>query len=452
MLPFETSDLSITNNQGMNTYPVRPVEGELRIRYRFLADKIAGYSEMAALYRESLPSAGAQTQSGALPFYLNLNGALQYTGSFLGIPTKEQLAMTTFAQAETIIQELADRQVNRVFVRFSDALNGGSDNRYNNTARLVGALGDREELARLQDAIESRDGALFLDADMPYVRDNGWFDGFNSYGDASRNLLKEIAYTNEYVLSTGHMKWGNMWYLVSPSRYPDMFAGFLPAYQKLGVHGVSFATLGGDLSADYSRSHYVDRQQALEIVCDSLQQAKEQGLQLMTATGNGYAAAIAAHVVDAPLTSSRFYIEDESVPFYSMVMHGRVSYAGLAVNQASDPAGMLLLSLEAGACPYFDWMYLDNASLKEREVQAYALQYHTWLDTAAQMYLELNEALAPLQNVSFVRHERPREDVSICTYADGTQILVNYGESAYTQGDVSIPARGYLVRRGGEGA
>jgi hypothetical protein len=49
---------------------------------------------------------------------------------------------------------------------------------------------------------------------------------------------------------------------------------------------------------------------------------------LMISGGNVYSLAYADELVDVPVSSNDFYITDDEIPFYQMVIHGFIDYTG----------------------------------------------------------------------------------------------------------------------------
>ena len=56
--------------------------------------------------------------------------------------------------------------------------------------------------------------------------------------------------------------------------------------------------------------------------------------------------------------------------------------------------------------------------------------------------------MAGLNRQNIVNHDKLEKEVSVTTYADGTQVFVNYGSSDYNGNGVTVPARDYLVKGG----
>lgn len=84
----------------------------------------------------------------------------------------------------------------------------------------------------------------------------------------------------------------------------------------------------------------------------------------MVSGGNAYLFPYARHIVQAPMSDSGFHITDESVPFYQIVLHGYVDYAGMPYNLAQEVElrEYVLQCLEYGSNVYFTWIYQKTRS------------------------------------------------------------------------------------------
>ena len=107
--------------------------------------------------------------------------------------------------------------------------------------------------------------------------------------------------------------------------------------------------------------------------------------------------------------------------------------------------------MESGAGLYYKWIYGDNSLLKETDFDAlYSVHYGNWLDTAAQDYKKVAEALRGLENQLIIRHEVLEEDVTKTVYEDGSAVYVNYGKEPAEQDGITIGARDFAVRKGSD--
>ena len=75
--------------------------------------------------------------------------------------------------------------------------------------------------------------------------------------------------------------------------------------------------------------------------------------------------------------------------------------------------------------------------------------YEPWKEEVIAMITRYQKEMSGLNRQTIVGHERLNEDVAVTTYADGTQVYVNYSTRDYKAGSVKVPARDYLVKRGG---
>ena len=60
--------------------------------------------------------------------------------------------------------------------------------------------------------------------------------------------------------------------------------------------------------------------------------------------------------------------------------------------------------------------------------------------------------MSGLNQIRIIGHERlaDADEVTMTVYADGTRVYVNYGSDDYAEGGITVPARDYLVVKGGE--
>src|SRR5690606_14042851 len=100
-----------------------PMKSDFTVRYAFLDDAAASYSGMANYYQQylldrggmSAPAAGSEQLSGTdSPFFLQLIGSISKQKHAVGIPYRSLEPLTTFEQAETIVDLLLERDVRNI--------------------------------------------------------------------------------------------------------------------------------------------------------------------------------------------------------------------------------------------------------------------------------------------------------------------------------------------------
>lgn len=424
--------------------------GDIEVRYNFLSGNQASYSGMAALYRNNLEKEGvlqplkAQAQ---LPFYVDLLGAVDKRKSFLGVPYKGLMTMTTIDQASQIAKEIKAAGLSNVQMRYVGWFNEGIDHKIPETVKLDSQLGSQSDLTKLAVQLKDMGGNLYPDVAFQHVlREN---HNFKPASDAARFVTREQALLQPYdrALNAMNSQWGSF-YLLSPAKLPYFVDHFVDSYKKYKMDSVALRDMGDTLTADYRVGRVVFRDVAKNIVTDQLGKIEKSSPNVMMTGGNQYALKYADQLLNVPMGSSAFSIEDEVVPFYEMVIHGYKNYAGSPINldDEQDLSYHLLHSLEYGAAPHFFWSYESSSKLKLTTYESlFSTHYSDWLGDAAKLYGKLNHVLASLQSETITEHAQLKPGVVKVSYSNGTSIYVNYTDQPVTVQDVQIGAKNFTV-------
>ncbi|MEK4272847.1 DUF5696 domain-containing protein [Paenibacillus sp. FSL R7-0026] len=427
-----------------------PFRGDIQVRYHFLHGEDASYSGMARLYQQQLIEQDVLkplAEQTELPFYVDVLGAVDKKASFLSVPYRTTLAMTTYEQAAEMAAKLQKDGVNRVQMRYQGWFGGGISHHTPTQVKLNSEVGSRSELQALSTKLEQSGGALFPDVAFQHMYHDDM--RFAPSSDAARFVTKETAELYPYNPALNRMDQSReSYYLLSAAKLPYVVSEFADRFNQLGLGGLSLRDLGQVLTSDYRDSRVIHRETAKNIVKEQLGKLEQSYPNLMVSAANSYAWGSAQHVVNAPAGSSRFNITDEEVPFYAMVIHGYMNYAASPMNTSGDQdlRKQLLRSLELGAAPYFQWTYEPSSRLKLTNYDsAYATEYAYWVDDAVALYKQANEVLGNLANEQILKHERIQDGVVRITYTGGTSILVNYNADAVTVDGTTVGGTDYVV-------
>ncbi|MBQ7926806.1 MAG: hypothetical protein IJ335_11015 [Lachnospiraceae bacterium] len=212
--------------------------------------------------------------------------------------------------------------------------------------------------------------------------------------------------------------------------------------------GVSFEDIGKDLSSDYKKNGYHNRQDVMEAHAQALKEADDAGAKTMINMGNDYAVPYVDFVTNMDLADSGYTIIDYEVPFYQLAIHGYVNYTDESLNLTQNMEEVLLRSAEFGAGLSFTVMEETAFALqKTLYTEYFAADYALWHDKILDIYTKYNDQLGHTFNQKMVNHEVLAEEITCTTYEDGTKVYVNYREQDYTVNGVTIPARDYVVRK-----
>ncbi|MCM3782793.1 DUF5696 domain-containing protein [Neobacillus mesonae] len=423
--------------------------GDIEVSYTFLSGEEAGYAGMAQTYQSMLVDQGVLTPltaKEAMPFYVDMLGAVDKQQSFLGVPYDATVSMTTFEQAQNITKELQAQGISNIQMLYLGWFGTGIEHELPvnlNTSKL----GNTQELIYLKEILNSTGGELYPDVAFQKVYEDG--NGFRSAKDASRFITKEAAELSPYDRALNRMSLiQDEYYLLSPAKLPDVTSQFMEQYRKKGMTGLALRDMGNTLHSDYRNSKAVFRDTAKVIVEEQIAYLASEYPNLMISGGNSYALPFAKHIVNTPAGSSRFNLTDEAVPFYQMVIHGFIDYAGEPVNLAasSDMKQQILQSLEFGSSPHFLWTANSAAELKYTRYDfMYSTEYTDWMEEAVSMYKEVNEVLNPLRTERIVNRTVHEQGVVGIEYSNGASLLINYNDEPVTWNGFTIPAQNYIA-------
>ncbi|GHU69615.1 hypothetical protein AGMMS49992_00600 [Clostridia bacterium] len=457
--------VSGANSSGTRIPVVEKVKADLplTVRYSFLTDEYDGYSGMARYEHERLIAEGIlkqQEPTDDIPLFMDLIGSVRSRMFFLGMAYQGQIPMTTYAQARSIVDELNLSGVGRLVVNYQGWFNRGY---YHDVAdRIIPerALGDVSELTALASDVESRGGKLVTDVIFQQVPFNSkrynWSlenSRYCGYGYAAVfGRLNPLTYDQD-----GGRPYPEAYFeLISPKfvgRYVD---SFINAYSSYDLSGVSLRDLGSYLVSDRKRTEIITRDQAEELVVDSL--AKLAGSYNLTIRGgNAYAWPFAAEITDAPLGHNAYNIVDEEIPWIEMILSGCITYTGSALNlsvqggsyapELWQPAALRLI--EFGASPHFTFTYEDVTRMQDSALNTnYSSTFSVWKDAAASIYSTVNTALSQVSGKGMVSHTTVAPGVKRVEYEGGTTIFINYNDTDYVIDGTRIPAMDCVVKGG----
>lgn len=424
-----TVETSMSAVSTVTAYQSGIYQGDLIIRYAFLYDEQANYVGMANYYRDYLInrySLEAKPASETSPFILELLGAVTLTKPVFGFPVNVTQPLTTFEEAQKIIRDLENRGVSNFQVRYTGWLKEGLRHILPNRAPIEKAVGDKEQLAELNQFLQQRDSYLFLDVNFTNIGKEKL--GFSAPGTyAAKYLSGQPAFVYEYDVATQLKKDELAMYIIRPEKIPNLVSGFLKDFREYGVNGLSLNQMGYQINADYDTKGLIDRQVACDIVTTELGKLTQQGYSLMVSGGNAYTLPYASTIVDIPMDSSSYFIEERSIPLLQIALRGLVDYAGPAINLAEDRNFTILKTVETGGANYYVFSYEDSSFVKGTMLNhLYSIGYRNWLDFVADLYTELKPVMDAIGSSPIVGHEQILDNVYQTTFSNQTKVVVNY--------------------------
>lgn len=420
-------------------------------RYCFIdADNYVEMAEAYGDYLRGLPEFKQDQADPEAPVHVELVGAIDKTVSKLGIPVDSVIPVTTFGEAQEIMNELLDSGVKHLNIRMTGWSNGGVKQKVLSGIHTVGELGGDSGMKSLIAAAKQKGVFLYFDGISCFAYDSGLLEGFVPTLHAARFTTRELAKLYSYYIVTYQQStWTDPYYLLKPRISADYANNLIKGLSDRGSQGIAFRDIGNLLSADYYKNDTVTREQVKQMNIDALKKAQASGMNISIKKGNDYAIAYADLITDMNLTGRKYAIIDQAVPFYQIALHGLRNYTGEAINLSGDYLNALLESAEYGAGLNFTFMKADTTILQDTAYSCYtAGSYDRWKGEVLPMILRYQAEMSGLNSQRITDHRFISSEVHLTTYEDGTRVYVNYGNTEYREGAVTVPARDYTVERG----
>ncbi len=434
-------------------------DANLTVKYTMLTQDYAGYAGAANYYRERLVNEGVLKAKDKtvddIKFYYDVLGGVMMNKFFLGTRYEGMYAMTTFDQAADISSDLADAGITNQVMNFQGWMNRGYYHDVVDKIQIPVALGGKSDLKKLNETVANNGGTLYADVAFQKVTEisKRYSEGNETSRYYGGGYIANFGLVNPATLrQTSGLGWEeNIYYLISPKflvRYIDQFTSKIGKYD---VDGISLRDLGNVLHSDKKRTNIINREEALDVVSASLAQIAAVGKRIMVNDGNNYAFAYADDIINAPLSDNDYYIVDETVPFYEMLIHGYIDYCGAVINLSDtyNDRDIVLELIEAGASPHFMFTHQSSSAIKDTGLNRfYSTNYDNWKKDAVGIYNEVNDVLKHVSGAHITNHTILENDTRVITYDNGVAIYINKSASDQTIDGVEVPAKSY--RLGGD--
>lgn len=431
-------------------------DANLKVRYTMLTDENAGYAGAANYYRERLIEEGVLTAESEtaddIKFYYDVLGGVTMTKFFLGVQYDGLYAMTTFDEAADISRDLAAKGITNQVMNYQGWMNGGYYHDVVDKIKVPGRLGGKSSLEDLSNTVVSGGGSFY--ADVAFQKVSFISDRYSYNNETSRyygtGYVADFGLVNPANLrrTSGLGYEENLYDLISPKflvRYTDKFAKKINSYD---IQGISLRDLGDELHSDKKRTNVINREEALDVVKARLSKIEGTEKNIMINDGNDYAFAYADDMINVPITDNDYYIVDERVPFYEMLIHGYIDYSGSVINLSDtyDKTDIVLSLIENGASPHFIFSFENANEIKNTGLNRfYATTYSNWKDDAVSIYTEVNNALKYVNGAAIINHEILNDGIRAVTYSNGVTIYINETNADQIIDGTNVPARSYGI-------
>ena len=417
----------------LHTYESDRSHSDLSLRFLFLSGEDATYSGMANAYRD----------------YLLKNGELSVTDTsyktridFLGEEEESWVlgttgvTMTTVDDIRDIYEDLNSKNVTDILSVYKGWQKNGLYSLPISTYKADSDIGGTKDLTKLIKESSEKGIDLYLYNDALRINPDEENATFNVVKKVNKRRYEEETYKDVY----------ESFLYLTPSRSDNRLSRFVKSYTSKGVNNLALAGISNTLfTYTYSGNKYT-RFDTLQSYIETINEVSEN-TNLVLEQPFSYLWKNTKAFLDMPLYTSSYILEDESVPFLSLVLKGVMPVYSEYVNFEANKQEFFLKLVETGTYPSF---YITKESSSEliytNSSDVYSSEYASYADTIAEYDAELKEINEKTKGATIDKHEMLENGVTRVTYSNGTKIYINYSSKDASVDGVKIASMSYEVK------
>lgn len=430
-------------------YSVPMITKRISVLYYPLSGEDANYSGMAKVYRDYLDKQyGKSEKTAEKSLNVKFLGGKMITKSFLGIPYETLSILTTIKETEKTVADLSKALENDFQIQLAGYTDTGADiGKVGGGFSLNRKLGSNKELKSLADFCGKNGIESYMDYEMVKFRKSG--GGFSVGRDAAFNVGELRAVLYDYDIAAKSKDKNSAYYLLSPAKLTAAGEKLIKKVGNNPLSGISLATLSNTSYSDYKNkesAEYYSKSGMTERAAEVLKAVKKSGKKLLSSDANLYAAVLSDAVTDVPIYSSRDYSFTSDIPFYAMVMKGRVPLYCESINCLSDAEDTFLHAIEGGmGISYTVIEKWNNSLIDSQNIRFYNCVYSDIKNSITENAAKVSELLNKVDGSAIKSHRILAGGVRETVFENGTTVYVNYGDTAAETPHGEVKAHNYLV-------
>ncbi len=444
---------SAAGNSGQGYYYTDELPENYIGRYYFLQGDDADYVGLAEKYREYLINEkGMKPVNNSLSntLCISLYGAVKKAKHFLGIPYTGIEDLTTFNEAEVLVDRLVADQIDKTYINYQGWNKGGLETTLRTDFSVESLLGGKKDVNNLINKVNGIDN-YFLSFDLDlhsFYKENKEVKKFknSAYG---LNSSPVTLFKTRISMAGSLNKKQISRQLINPADMPGFAASFVKNASARNVMSYSFNSIGDTLYCAYNTDKLVTRDESAALMTELLVNTKEsvgdKGV-VNTSGGNVYAAPFVDNIVDAPVYGSRNNIAVQEIPFYQIVFRGYTNLASEAFNLNSERDDLLLRLAQTGMSLYYELMDADSTAFQDTSFSgSYACALDDHYDEMVANYKRLKPVYDAVGNSVIADFEIVSDNLKVTTFGNGARVYVNYGETDAVVNGVAVKANDFTV-------
>lgn len=384
--------------------------------YPISKEEDVNYADCAKVYRNYLiqnKGLTSKVKENESSLYVDLYGGVKMQKSILGIPFNLKTSITSFNQAQTILQKLQDNGVTDIVANYNDWTDKSIDKKISTSADPSGTLGGDDDFDDLMSYAESNGIQIYPSLDNMQMENSSW--GYWTFTNTATRVSNSYSRQTQYNPAFG-VDSGVAPALLTPTVYSKVFDEIVSSYKEEELKNISFGGFSSKLVSDFSVKNFSSREDTMNTIIEGYKTANEEVGSVLADGANAYILPYVDHITNIPVNSSGFNVVDYDIPFYQMVVHGYVPYSTQAINKSSNSEETFLLALAYGSSLHYDMLYEQSSKLSDTDYDdLYYANYEGWLETAAAESKAAKQVLNAVSNKVITNFEIDRDNNVLTT-------------------------------------
>jgi len=350
--------------------------------------------------------------------------------------------LTTFDQADKIINELKKAGVENQQVKYLNWFNDGAKQTLPDAVSVLSCLGGEGDLEKLT---KNKNAKIYPNVSFTKVS-NTTFDNFSVRDDTARLTYNEPALIYDLSIPKNYFDYNSSYsYVVSPNVYDHVVTEF---NSEFNYKNLSVGDFANSINSDFSEAKFADRVKSLKLTVAAIEKLAKDNNSLMASAPNKYAAKYIDIFSDMPLSASGANIIETHVPFLQMVYSGYKDMATEPINMTSGDFSLTKL-LSFATSPSFTFGYEKSSVIMNTGyTEYYSFCFDDWKKDAVELYKAYSEATEKVRGKSIVSHNILKNGICQLKYEDGTVFYINDTNEDITSGGKIIKAKSYICEEG----
>lgn len=421
---------------------------EFGISYKPIYNNDANYIGMAKTYREYLiENEGLKKNKGTDSTYsVTINGGFLSKKSFLGIPYETLYSLTTLEQAEEIVKQLLNETGQTSTIRLKGYGDTGLNiGKLSGGYKINSALGGLEQFKVFNSYCKKNGIDTYLNFDILRFSSGG--NGWSKLSDSAKSATGKSYYPSGFTIAMRDKDITTEYALISRDKIVDSTKKLLDKTKKWDIDGYSLDTVGRLAYSDYGSVDNHSKSNLSQDISNALSILSKQKQNIAVSGANAYAAVKAHQIFDVPLSSARFDIFDEDIPFYQIVFKGYVSFSSSPINHSTLQNDALLACIESATIPSWSLMYeYDNAALDFASSELHNGVFSQYKDDIVEVVNNISLYYNSIKNAEIIEHTVNKNGIRITKFSNDIVAIVNRGSEAVITLYGTLGAGEYVIR------